>query len=73
MTAVRGCFIPVRLCPARSDRLQLAGFLAGGQDFGAEQFCAIRSYLATTAKHGIGLLDALTQLTNQRPWLPAAI
>lgn len=40
---------------------------------GAEQFCVIRSYLATTAKHGIGLLDALTQLTNQRPWLPAAI
>jgi transposase len=40
---------------------------------GAEQFCAIRSYLATTAKHGIGLLDALTQLTNQRPWLPAAV
>jgi transposase len=40
---------------------------------GAEQFCAIRSYLATTAKHGIGLLDALTQLANQRPWLPAAV
>lgn len=38
---------------------------------GAEQFCAIRSYLATTAKHGIGLLDALTRLTNQHPWLPA--
>jgi transposase len=37
---------------------------------GAERFCAIRSYLATTAKHGIGLLDALTQLTNQHPWLP---
>jgi transposase len=40
---------------------------------GAEQFCAIRSYLATTAKHGIGLLDALTQLANQRPWLPDAV
>jgi transposase len=39
---------------------------------GAEQFCAIRSYLATTAKHGITLLDALTQLTNRRPWLPSA-
>jgi transposase len=38
---------------------------------GAEQFCAIRSYLATTAKHGIGLLDALTRLTNQRLWLPS--
>lgn len=38
---------------------------------GAAQFCAIRSYLATTAKHGLGLLDALTRLTNQRPWLPS--
>ena len=38
---------------------------------GAEQFCIIRSYLATTAKHGLGLLDALTRLTNGRPWLPA--
>lgn len=39
---------------------------------GAEQFCAIRSYLATTAKHGLGLLDVLTRLTNRRPWLPSA-
>lgn len=38
---------------------------------GAEQFCTIRSYLATTAKHRIGLLDALTRLANQRPWLPS--
>jgi hypothetical protein len=36
---------------------------------GAEPFCAIRSYLATTAKHGLGLLDALTRLTNRTPWL----
>lgn len=39
---------------------------------GAEQFCVIRSYLATTAKHGIGLLNALTRLTNQQPWLPSS-
>jgi transposase len=39
---------------------------------GARQFCAIRSYLATTAKHGLGLLDALTRLTNRNPWLPSA-
>lgn len=39
---------------------------------GAQQFCTIRSYLATTAKHGLGLLDALTRLTNRRPWLPSA-
>ena len=38
---------------------------------GAEQFCIIRSYLATTAKHGIGLLDALTRLANRQPWLPS--
>ena len=37
---------------------------------GAEQFCVIRSYLATTAKHGLGLLDALTRLTNGHPWQP---
>jgi transposase len=38
---------------------------------GAEQFCTIRSYLATTGKHRIGLLDALTRLAKQHPWLPA--
>lgn len=27
---------------------------------GAEAFCGIRSYLSTAAKHGIGMLDALT-------------
>jgi transposase len=37
---------------------------------GAQQFCAIRSYLATAAKHGINLLDALTQLAAGDPWLP---
>ncbi|MEU8804885.1 IS66 family transposase [Spirillospora sp. NPDC048819] len=38
---------------------------------GARQFTAIRSYLATTAKNGLGLLDALTELTRGRLWLPA--
>jgi hypothetical protein len=38
---------------------------------GAEQFCVTRSYLATAAKHGISLLDALTRLTNRHPWLPS--
>lgn len=37
---------------------------------GAEQFCAIRSYLATAAKHGINFLDALVTLTEGRPWMP---
>ncbi|MFG2091811.1 hypothetical protein [Spirillospora sp. NPDC048824] len=35
---------------------------------GAQQFRVIRSYPATTAKHGLGLLGALTRLTNGRPW-----
>ena len=37
---------------------------------GAQQFCTIRSYLATADKHAINLLDALTQLAAGRPWLP---
>ena len=37
---------------------------------GARQFCTIRSYLATAAKHGLGFLDALTQLAEGCPWLP---
>jgi transposase len=37
---------------------------------GAHQFCAIRSYLATAAKHAINQLDALTRLTAGAPWLP---
>jgi transposase len=37
---------------------------------GAQQFCAIRSYLATATKHGLGFLTALVALTEGRPWLP---
>ena len=37
---------------------------------GAEVFCAIRSYLATAARHGIGALDALTQAAQRDPWIP---
>jgi transposase len=37
---------------------------------GAEEFCAIRSYLATAARHGIGALDALTTAFQGRPWIP---
>jgi transposase len=39
---------------------------------GARQFCAIRSYLSTAAKHGLGLFDALVMLTQDQPWMPAA-
>lgn len=37
---------------------------------GAQHFCAIRSYLATAAKHDMNLFDALTRLTAGDPWLP---
>jgi transposase len=37
---------------------------------GAQHFATLRSYLATTAKHGIQGLDALIQLTTGNPWQP---
>jgi transposase len=37
---------------------------------GAEEFCAIRSYLATAARHGISALDALSRTFQARPWIP---
>jgi transposase len=38
---------------------------------GAQQFCAIRSYLSTTAKHGKHFFDTLVALAEGHPWLPA--
>ena len=38
---------------------------------GAKQFCTIRSYLSTAAKHGRTLFDTLVTLTEGHPWLPA--
>lgn len=38
---------------------------------GAKQFCAIRSYLSTAAKHGKQFFEVLVMLTEGRPWLPA--
>jgi len=37
---------------------------------GAKHFAILRSYLSTTAKHGIDSLDALIQLTTGNPWMP---
>jgi transposase len=37
---------------------------------GAQQFCAIRSYLSTAAKHGRHFFDTLVMLAEGRPWLP---
>ena len=39
---------------------------------GARQFCAIRSYLSTAAKHGLSFFDALVTLTEGKPWMPAS-
>lgn len=39
---------------------------------GARAFCAVRSYIQTANKHGIGLLDVLTRLFNGDPWIPPA-
>jgi transposase len=38
---------------------------------GAKQFCAIRSYLSTAAKHGQNFFDTLVMLAQGRPWMPA--
>ena len=38
---------------------------------GAQQFCAIRSYLSTATKHGRTLFDTLVLLAEGRPWIPA--
>ncbi len=40
---------------------------------GAEIFCAIRSYLATASRHGIGWLDALTRAAQGDPWIPEVL
>lgn len=37
---------------------------------GAQEFCAIRSYLATAARHGITGLDAITRAFQGNPWIP---
>jgi transposase len=39
---------------------------------GARQFCAIRSYLSTAAKHGLSFFAALVKLTAAEPWMPCA-
>ena len=36
---------------------------------GAEELCAIRSCLATAARHGISGLDALTRAFLGSPWI----
>ena len=38
---------------------------------GAKQFCAIRSYLSTAAKHGRNFFNTLVMLAEGHPWMPA--
>jgi transposase len=38
---------------------------------GAQQFCAIRSYLSTAAKHDRTFFDTLVMLAEGQPWMPA--
>jgi hypothetical protein len=38
---------------------------------GGEQFCAIRSYLSTAAKHDKHFFNTLVMLAEGRPWMPA--
>ena len=39
---------------------------------GAQDFAAMRSHLATAAKHGGRPFDVLTELTSGSVWIPAA-
>jgi len=55
----------IRMCKLR---IKVSGSMRSMT--GAESFCAIRSYLATAAKHGIGMLDALTRAAAGTPWTP---
>ncbi len=43
-------------------RIKVSGCMRSMAD--AEVFCAIRSYLATATRHGIGWLEALTQAST---------
>lgn len=55
----------VRMCKLR---IKVSGCLRSMA--GAEVFCAIRSYLSTAAKHGLGKLDALTRAASGTAWMP---
>jgi hypothetical protein len=55
----------IRMCKLR---IKVSGSMRSLR--GAAEFCLIRSYLQTTAKHGIGWLDALTDAMQGIPWMP---
>ena len=41
-----------------------------GPRTGARQFRAIRSYMSTAAKHGLGVFGVPVMLTEGQPWMP---
>ncbi len=49
-------------------RINISGCIRSPAD--AEEPCAIRSCLATAARHGTGALQALTSAFQGRPWIP---
>lgn len=55
----------IRMCKLR---IKISGCMRSMT--GAEEFCAIRSYLATAARHGLGALEALTLAFQGKPWIP---
>ena len=55
----------IRMCKLR---IKISGCMRSMT--GAEEFCAIRSYLATAARHGLGALEALTLAFKGNPWIP---
>ncbi len=63
VTVIAGARHPHDQAPAED--LRLSAHLIG-----AKQFCAIRSYLSTTAKHGTHFFEALVMLAKGRPRLP---
>jgi hypothetical protein len=61
----RGAEQSIRMCKLR---IKISGCLRSMA--GAQEPCAIRSYLATAARHGIGTLEALTRAFQGNPWIP---
>jgi len=55
----------IRMCKLR---IKISGCMRSMT--GAEEFCAIRSYLATAARHGLGAFEALTLAFQGKPWIP---
>jgi hypothetical protein len=55
----------IRMCKLR---IKISGCMRSMT--GAQQFCAIRSYLATAARHRLGALEALTLAFQGKPWIP---